>query len=165
MQEDFSVQLKLPRLVFSAAHFITYNDDVCEHLHGHNYHVAVCVHGPLERNQYVFDFVALRNLVQELVDQLDHRTLLPSEHPTIVVERQQEELAVTHGKRRWVFPSEDCVVLPVANTTSEQLARYLGMELLSQLEERYSFQPTRLSLTVDECDGQSATWQCDNSAE
>ncbi len=164
MPEEFSVQLELPRLVFSAAHFITYQDDVCEHLHGHNYHVSVRVHGPLGRNEYVFDFVALRDLVQELVDRLDHQMLLPSEHPTIAVAQERNELVVTHGERRWVFPSEDCVILPVANTTSELLARYLGTELLTQLEERHGFQPTRLSLTVDECDGQAATWDYGSSA-
>ncbi len=95
-----------------------------------NYHVAAEVYGPLDENHYVVDFVLVRDLLQSLVDELDHRMLLPTEHRTIgVVEQvveQEEEVVVTHGERRWVFPRGDCVLLPVANTTAELLARYLG---------------------------------------
>lgn len=158
MPEEYSVRLNLERLVFSAAHFITYQEDVCERLHGHNYHVTAEVFGPLGDNQYVVDFVALRNMVQQLVDALDHRMLLPSEHPTIKVEQQRDEYHVAHGQRRWVFPEDDCVLLPMANTTSELLARHLGLQLLEQLQEQLSFRPTRLRIEVDECDGQAASW-------
>ena len=159
MNEQYSVHLELERLVFSAAHFITYQEDVCERLHGHNYHVSAEVHGPLGDNQYVVDFVALRNLLQELVDALDHRMLLPSDHPTIKVKQEAAEYHVSHGQRRWIFPVGDCVLLPVANTTSELLARHLGMQLLEMLSERLSFRPSRLSIKVDECDGQAACWE------
>ena len=136
MDEQFCVELKLERLVFCAAHFITYLDDVCERLHGHNYHVSVEVAGPLGENQYVVDFIALRDTVQQLVDALDHRMLLPTSHPTIKVETEGEEIHVSHGARRWVFPVDDCVLLPVANTTSELLARHLGQQLLATLQEQ-----------------------------
>ena len=159
MDEQHSVQLKLNRLVFSSAHFITYQDDVCERLHGHNYHVSVEVDGPLGKNEYVVDFVALRDAVQQMVDRLDHRMLLPTEHPTIQVLLEGDEVHVSHGTRRWVFPADDCVLLPVANTTSELLARQLGTELLAVLRDRLMVEPTRLKLFVDECDGQSASWE------
>jgi len=37
----YRVRLDKEQHVFSAAHFITFNGDVCERLHGHNYRVAV----------------------------------------------------------------------------------------------------------------------------
>src|SRR3990172_4757349 len=134
MRERYHVRLEKAELTFSAAHFITYNDDVCERLHGHNYHVAVEVHGPLDKNQYVFDFIALRHELRKYVDLWEHRMLLPTGHPTIRVVNEGREVTVTHGDRRWVFPAGDCVLLPVANTTAELLARHLGKELWATLK-------------------------------
>ena len=159
MNPQYHVRIEKERLVFSAAHFITYNGDTCERLHGHNYHVAAEVYGPLDENQYVVDFILVRDILQSLVDELDHRMLLPTGHPTIRVVEQAEEVEVSHAKRRWLFPRGDCVLLPVANTTSELLAQYLGERLLAALENRLGQRPDRVKVSVDECDGQWAT--CD----
>lgn len=154
MTEQYHVKIEKERLVFSAAHFITYDGDVCEPLHGHNYHVAAEVRGPLDENSYVIDFIALRDALQEIVNGLDHRMLLPTEHSTISVESQGAEVEVKHGDRRWVFPSQDCVLLPMANTTAELLARYFGLQVLEVLEKRLGERPTDVQIAVDECDGQ-----------
>ena len=52
--------------VFSAAHFITFGG-TCERLHGHNYHVAAEVHGPLDENHLVIDFLLVRDKLREIV--------------------------------------------------------------------------------------------------
>ncbi len=154
MTEQFFVKIKKERLVFSAAHFITFDGDTCEPLHGHNYHVAAEVRGPLSENQYVVDFIALRDALQTIVDELDHRMLLPTKHPTILVTTKNREIEVTHGNRRWVFPASDCVLLPMANTTAELLARYIGQRLLDDLKKRLGVRLAEVCIAVDECDGQ-----------
>jgi len=154
VSEQYYVKIEKERLVFSAAHFITYDGNICEPLHGHNYHVAAEVRGPLDENHYVIDFITLRDALQEIVDRLDHRMLLPTEHPTIAVESRGQEVEVTHGDRRWVIPGADCVLLPVANTTAELLSRYIGQQLLETLEKRLGSRPTEVRIAVDECDGQ-----------
>jgi 6-pyruvoyltetrahydropterin/6-carboxytetrahydropterin synthase len=127
-------------------------------LHGHNYHVYAEVHGPLDENRYVVDFIALRDALQKIVDSLDHHVLLPTGHPTIRVEEQVGgeggEVVAAHGGRRWVFPREDCVLLPVANTTAELLARYIALDLLKALGEAVTATLTAVVVGVDECDGQ-----------
>ncbi|MFP6753331.1 MAG: 6-carboxytetrahydropterin synthase, partial [Pirellulaceae bacterium] len=47
MADKFHVRLEKEQLIFSAAHFITFNDDTCERLHGHNYRVMAEVRGQL----------------------------------------------------------------------------------------------------------------------
>jgi 6-pyruvoyltetrahydropterin/6-carboxytetrahydropterin synthase len=126
MPETYHVRVTKDYLVFSAAHFITFNGNVCERLHGHNYRVAAEVFGPLDENHYVVDFIALRDALRELVAELDHYVLLPTQHPQIHVTANQTSVEATFDDRRWVFPRGDCVLLPVANTTAEMLARYLG---------------------------------------
>lgn len=152
----YRVRLEKEHHVFSAAHFITFNGDVCERLHGHNYRVAVEVDGPLDENQYVIDFIALRDELKAITDELDHRMLLPTTHPLIRVtagETEVEAVFVPDG-RRWLFPRGDCALLPVANTTAELLANYIGQRLLAAIERRTGTRPTRLHVAVDENHGQ-----------
>lgn len=154
MPESYHVRLAKERFVFSAAHFITFNGNVCEPLHGHNYHVACEVHGPLDENQYVVDFIAIQDALQKICGSLDHRMLLPLSHRTIKVVESNSEVTVTHGQKRWIFPREDCVLLQVPNTTAELLARYIAQELLPAVTVAAGTKPAKLVVEVDECDGQ-----------
>ena len=154
MSDTYHVRLIKEELIFSAAHFITFNGNICERLHGHNYRVFAEVYGPLDENQYVIDFIALRDTLKEITTELDHHMLLPTEHSQIQVTAGEDEVEVTFEDRRWVFPRGDCSLLPVANTTAELLARYLGNELLTRLEKRTGTRPQRLVIGVDENEGQ-----------
>lgn len=156
MSEQYHVRIARDELVFSAGHFITLDGDVCERLHGHNYRVAAEVHGPLDENHYVVDFIALRDTLRAILDELDHRMLLPMEHPRIRVQAGEEDVEVHFERRRWVFPRSDCVLLPVANTTAELLGRYIGRWLLEGLEARTGSRPSMVRIEVEECFGQTA---------
>ena len=156
MAERFQVRVTKDYFVFSAAHFITYGNNICERLHGHNYRVAAQVQGPLEQNHYVVDFIALRDALHQICLELDHHMLLPTGHPTIHVDVGEREVEVTFEDRRWVFPRGDCVVLPIPNTTTELLAQYIG-ERLRALD----LIPThhQLRVEVDENYGQWGIWE------
>ena len=154
MAETYHGRISKDYLVFSAAHFITFNGNVCERLHGHNYRVAAEVFGPLDENNYVIDFIALRDALKEIVDGLDHRVLLPTEHAQIRVTSNERSVEAVFEDRRWVFPREDCVLLPVANTTAELLARHIGHDLLARLQRLCGNVPSRIRIEVDECFGQ-----------
>ena len=125
----FRVRVTKDHLVFSAAHFITFNGTICERLHGHNWRTAVEVVGPLDENRYVFDFIALRDALQKIVNELDHRVLLPTTHRQISVQADEREVIATFESRRWVFPREDCVLLPIENTTAEEIAAWIAKRL------------------------------------
>src|SRR5687767_13828556 len=99
---SFHVRVEKDFLVFSAGHFITYNIDTCERLHGHNYRVAAEVAGPLDANHYVIDFVWLRDTMKSLVDKLDHRMMLPTMHPLIRVTHDDREVQAIFRDRRWI---------------------------------------------------------------
>jgi len=159
VSERYHVRMAKDYLVFSAAHFITYAGNTCERLHGHNYRVSAEVHGPLDENQYVVDFILLRDELKNLVDELDHHMLLPTEHPRIQVAANDQSVEVTFEERRWMFPRGDCILLPVANTTAELLARYLGGRLTESLAARGAPPYERMRITVDECEGQAGVWE------
>ena len=161
MNEKYHVRIDKEYLVFSAGHFITYDGDVCERLHGHNYRVCAEVHGPLDENHYVVDFIALRDTLKEIVDQLDHHMLLPTGHPLIGVEADETSVEVTFHERRWVFPRGDCILLPVPNTTTELLARYIGQRLIDGLKSRTQAKFDKIRVGVDENFGQWGVWESD----
>lgn len=156
MSEHFHVRMAKDYLVFSAGHFITFDGDICERLHGHNYRVTAEVHGPLDENHYVVDFIALRDTLQAICLELDHYVLLPTEHPKIKVTADEQRVVATFEERRWEFPRCDVVLLPVPNTTSELLARHIGRRLLDDLEQRTGVRPQRVLVEVDENFGQAA---------
>jgi 6-pyruvoyltetrahydropterin/6-carboxytetrahydropterin synthase len=156
--ERYTVRISKDYLVFSAGHFITYNGGECERLHGHNYRVAVEVDGPLDDNHYVFDFIALKNRTRAITDELDHRMLLPAENPHILVAADEKRVSVHYKERDWMFPRGECVVLPIANTTAELLARWIGQRLLEVLRREHKFEPVAMRVEVEESFGQSATW-------
>jgi len=154
MSTSFHVRVTKDNLVFSAAHFITYGDNICERLHGHNYRVAAEAAGELNEHQYVIDFIALRDALAAILAQLDHHTLLPMHHPKICVRADEKTVEATFEDRRWSFPRGDCVLLPVTNTTAEELAQYIGRRLLDELERRIGARPQGIRIEVDECFGQ-----------
>lgn len=165
MTERFWVRLNKENLVFSAAHFITFHGNICERLHGHNYRIAAQVYGPLDENQYVVDFIALRDSLLAIAAELDHRMLLPTQHPTIRVVADDREVTATFEERRWVFPRGDCVLLPIANTTAELLARFIGHRLRERLATLGCPGPERLRIEVDENLGQWGGWEGTAQAE
>jgi 6-pyruvoyltetrahydropterin/6-carboxytetrahydropterin synthase len=157
MPDFFRVRIAKAEHVFSAAHFITFHGQ-CERLHGHNYHVAAEFTGPLDDDRLVIDFLLVRAKLGAIVAELDHYMLLPTMHPQIRVQDDGREVTATFKEQRWVFPSGDCRLLPVANTTAELLAAYIGDRLLTELNTAVR-RIHRLRVEVDECDGQIAIWE------
>jgi 6-pyruvoyltetrahydropterin/6-carboxytetrahydropterin synthase len=160
--ERFHVRISNDDLVFSAAHFITIGNR-CELLHGHNYRLSAEVFGPLDDDCCVVDFLLLRDVLRAIVKELDHRVLLPSGHPAIRVRSESGEVHAAFGDRRWVFPEADCLQLPLANTTAELLARYLGRRLLDAIAARTGTRPERVRIQLEEGSGFAAV--CDLPSE
>jgi 6-pyruvoyltetrahydropterin/6-carboxytetrahydropterin synthase len=163
MTERFSVQLRKAVHVFAAGHFITLTDDLCEAVHGHNWTVGVDVEAEPDAHGMVVDFIALRDLVTRIVTRLDHRMMLPADNPLLQVTTAagptgRDETTVRFRDRRWVFPAEECAILPVRNTTAEWIARWIGGELLAAFPTAGIPAPRLLRVAVDECLGQSAVW-------
>ena len=159
MKEVFEARVTKDSLVFSAAHFITFNGNICERLHGHNWRLDVSVTGELDENGYVFDFIAMRDACQKVVEELDHSVLLPETHSAIKVVTSDDgrEVTATFEERRWVFPAEDCRILPITNTTAELLASWIGARLMDDLKLKNAAGIQSLSVGVEENFGQWAT--------
>jgi 6-pyruvoyltetrahydropterin/6-carboxytetrahydropterin synthase len=156
-RERYTVRVTKDYLVFSAGHFITYAGDRCERIHGHNYRVAVEVEDDLDQNHYVVDFIALLEMSRKIVALLDHRMLLPD--GTGLIQRHDDggNWRLSFEERAWSFPKEECVVLPIANTTTELIATWFAAQLRAEMAQRAIALPRVLRVEIEENFGQSAT--------
>lgn len=161
MQSKFRVEVSKDYLVFASAHFITFRGHQCESLHGHNYRVGIAVEGAVDSEcLFVLDFSVLKQIVRSLVDEIDHKVLLPTENQKLAFRENGARIEVDYfGEPKYVFPKSDCALLPIANTTAEMLAQYLGRSVRQQLDKGGYRHLTLLELEVEENYGQSATYR------
>src|SRR5262245_22936905 len=158
--ERWSIDLYKENFKFSAAHFLIFPDGSAERLHGHNYRVFVEIEAELTRFGLVLDFKRVKPVVRELCDELDEHWLVPGEHPELRHgARPDGSIEVRYRERLYVAPAEDVIVLPINNTSSENLATWFGRELLRRLGERFPDAPVRsLRVAVEETSGQRGVW-------
>jgi 6-pyruvoyltetrahydropterin/6-carboxytetrahydropterin synthase len=159
MPERFQVRVSKDYLVFCSGHFISYEGDKCERLHGHNYRTAIEVVGALDENFYVFDFITLKKRAKTIIDELDHRMMLPTRNRVIQLEDGERSVRVRYKDWEWLFPRDNCVLLPIENTTAELLARYIGERLRDDLGASFKYVPEVMRVEVEESFGQAATWE------
>src|SRR6478672_9021916 len=161
VQSRFRVEVSKDYLVFASAHFITFRGHQCESLHGHNYRVGVAVEGTVDPETYfVLDFSVLKQITRQLVDQIDHKVLLPTQNPKLAFREDGDRLAVDYfGKPTYVFPRSDCALLAIPNTTAEMLAQYLGVQIREELAAGGYTHLTSLEVEVEENYGQAATYR------
>jgi len=126
---------------FPAAHFLT-----GEGIHGHNFSVEVGVYGGLNEEFMVMDFSDLKNAVDEICDELDHRVLVPSKNAKL-----SEESIEIQNEPGYIFPISDVAVLPVESTTAECLAKYIHLRLKERINKK-------ISVSLSEKEGCSAAY-------
>ena len=160
MSGTFRVSVSKDYLVFASAHFITFKGHQCEALHGHNYRVGVTVEGAVDAEcLFVLDFSILKQIVRKLVDEVDHKVILPTDNPKLAFRHGDGMVHVDYfGKPTYVFPESDCAMLPLPNSTAEMLARFLADRTRAELTARGFTHLTLLELEVEENYGQSATY-------
>jgi 6-pyruvoyltetrahydropterin/6-carboxytetrahydropterin synthase len=155
----FCIHVAKQYLGFSAGHFITYDGHQCETLHGHNYRAAITLEGPVDENFYVVDFSKVKQIMRRLCNELDHRVLLAADNHLIEYAEQADGIAVRYKHRRFFFPHEDALMLPIPNTTAEMLAQLLCRRAQAELHALGATHLTAIAVEVEEAPGQSATYR------
>ena len=159
--ESWSIELEKEYFKFSAAHFLIFPDGSAERLHGHNYRVFVEVDATLSEHGLVIDFKEIKPVVRELLDSLDERFLIPGEHPVLTHSVREDDICeIRYLDRYYAAPAEDVLVMPMNNTSSENLASWIGREVLRLLTARFGEVKTReLRVAVEETSGQRGVYR------
>ncbi len=114
---------------FSAAHFTVFTATDRERLHGHNFSVSAKIVAPVDNNGLTGDYAVYKNQIRKLCDSLDEYTLIPSQSPYLTIEEDGAYYRVIHDQDTLVLLKADTLVIPVRNTTVEDLSHYL-LEML-----------------------------------
>ena len=117
---------------FASAHFLV-GMGKCERLHGHNYSVCVEICGEPGEDGTVLDFNTINPVISSICQSLDHRTLIAEGEKRCQLTIGAEEVEVRFEEKRYIFPRQDCVILPIGSTTVERLAAYLADKLADKL--------------------------------
>jgi 6-pyruvoyltetrahydropterin/6-carboxytetrahydropterin synthase len=159
--ERWAIELDKEYFKFSAAHFLIFPDGDAERLHGHNYRVYVEIEAELTRFGLVIDFKMIKPVVREICDRLDEHWIVPGEHPVLRCSIRDDGIAeVRYMDRYYAAPSADVLVLPINNTSSENLATFVGRELLRLLSERFEdLRVSSLRVAVEETSGQKGVYR------
>jgi 6-pyruvoyltetrahydropterin/6-carboxytetrahydropterin synthase len=154
--ERWAIHMHKEYFKFSCAHFLIFPDGSKERLHGHNYHVDAEIEGQLTDRGIVIDFILVKPVIRELCDWLDEHWILPGEHPELEIAVGEDGHSdVRYRGCEYRVPTEETIVLPINNTSAENLATWIGRELVRRIGERFGrTQIQQLRLSVSETSGQ-----------
>ena len=159
--ERWSIDVQKDYLKFSAAHFLVFPDGTAERLHGHNYKVYAEIESGLDAFGLVLNFKDVKPLIRALVDELDERLLIPGKHPVLTCVAQGDgSTEIRYRERRYVVPTDEVIVLPINNTSAENLATFVGRELKRRIVAKHPHVVVRrLRIAVEETAGQRGIYE------
>lgn len=159
--ETWGLEIAKEYFKFSSAHFLIFPDGTTERLHGHNYRVSVDLDAALGEHGLVIDFLMVKPIVRAMCDELDEHWLVPGEHQELTYEAQDDgHTRVQYRELRYLAPTGDILVLPINNTSSENLATWFGHELKRRLAESFpDIAVDMLRVSVEETSGQRGVWR------
>lgn len=149
-----SIYITRDYFTFSSAHFTQLPNGTSEMLHGHNFTVRIEIASQVDDLGFVMDFTDIKSEMRDITAQLNQKTLLPGRSPRVTLDVVSDRVDVAVDGLCYSLPLAAVVILPVANTTCEALAAYVGNWLCGKI------QSANLEVTVEECPGQGATWRC-----
>lgn len=138
---------------YSACHFIPRHEK-CSRLHGHSYIVRLRLEGDIGADGMLMDFVVLKKELKAIIEELDHKTLLPTLSEDVKVNADEESVEAVSCGKRYVFPRMDVTLLEIPTTTAEEMAKMMTLRMVSDPD----FPPNIRSVSVglDEERGQTA---------
>ena len=138
---------------FSACHFIPRHEK-CSRLHGHSYIVRLRLEGDIGAEGMIMDFVVLKKALKAMIDELDHKTLLPTQSSDVKLDVTETSVEAVSCGKRYVFPREDVVLLEIPNTTAEEMSKMMTRRIVSEIE--FPDNVASVSIGLDEERGQTA---------
>ncbi|MFN8369226.1 MAG: 6-carboxytetrahydropterin synthase [Bacteriovoracaceae bacterium] len=162
MSNFFSIKIYKQYLNFASAHFLIFENNTREPLHGHNYRVMLQGTAPIQKSDMVFDFLDIKPIVRKICDSLDHKILIPKNNQNLKIyedDRCFDNLLIkTPDGACFSLPKVDVLLLPIHNTSVERLAEYLSNEIKEAVFNQYGFIFSKLEVEVEETAGQSASF-------
>lgn len=119
------ITISRDNFTFSSAHFAQLPGGTSERLNGHNYSVTIEVTDDVDALGFIVDFALLKQVTLEITSKLNHKVLIPRNSDRLSTALIDDEIEIRVDKKRYVFPESDVALLPVRNTTCEELSSFI----------------------------------------
>ena len=155
---SYDLFLSREYFIFSCSHIVI-GESFFEKLHGHNYTVQVNIVGQQSEDNMIVNFYDIKRIVQPVVDSLDHHLILPRYNKPLEITETDKQVIIKVPRldKEYEIPKEDVKILPIENTTVEELSRYFT-ELLIKEKKFNKKNIKSLKVSVCEDDGQGVTY-------
>ena len=157
------IHLAKQNFKFSVAHFLIFDDQRAEKLHGHNYYVKVDLAYSKELLQTsetnFVDFNLFKKTIKTHLDTWDEHVLLPRLHPDMKykISTDGKNYDVHFRDRYYSFPVSEVVWLDTTNTSVEAFSKILATNFLNFFAKH---KIPKVRVVVEETRGQSASTTC-----
>ncbi len=150
-----------PRNHFSACHFLI-GYSRCDRLHGHDYSVKLRMKYHSEIIDQFFDFRVVNSWVNQIINELNHKILLPERSPGIKIQpiRNGENWLILLQGKEYSFPQKDVKILKgIEQTTCEHLAEYIHKFISSKMKETGKYEMvSELTIILSETVGNEVSY-------
>ena len=148
---------------FSAAHFTIFSATERERLHGHNFAVSARIVAAVDDNGLMGDYAVYKTEIGQRCDALDEYTLIPARSPYLEVAEEGDYYRVCHNGDKLLFLKADTLLLPVSNTTVEELSHYLLETVVADEQFLQAWQIREIEIMVSSGQAQtgSSCWRRD----
>ena len=139
---------------YSACHFIP-NHEKRSTLHGHSYVMRLRLEGDInEENGMIMDFVILKKMLKQMMNEMDHMILLPAKSDIVHLEEKDGLVHVECNGKRYMFPRMDVVLLDIPTTTAEEMTKMMTERMVREVD--FPKNVRSVSVGLDEERGQTA---------
>ena len=161
MSDTITLEFYPDAFQFSIAHFTIFSATHRERWHGHNYSVAAAVSTVLQAPGFSFDYAIFKKKLLALCAQLDNYFVLPAQSPYLQIVDRDNYYEAQFCTDTMRFLKKDVLLLPIANTTLEDLAYWFLKQLIKDHMFIKKYQLTAIRIKVFNSNTQSASvdWQ------
>lgn len=117
-------------LKFSAAHFTIFSAESRERLHGHNFAVQAQVKFPVDETGINFDYKEFKEALKAICDSLDEYTIIAAKSKFLTIQEEGDFYRIGHHDTEMFLRKDETLLLPISNSTIEELSYYLLGRLL-----------------------------------
>lgn len=125
-----TIQIDKQYLKFSAGHFTIFSATSRERLHGHNFAVRASVTFPVDDSGISFDYKVFKDAMRAVCDRLDEYTIIAAKSKHLRIENEGEFYKIWHHDNYMLLRQDETLLLPIYNTTIEELSAYVLNDLL-----------------------------------
>jgi len=161
LTEPYTVTIELFKedMKFSAGHFTVFSPSHRERLHGHNFKVKASITLSVSENGMPADYNIFKDKLRGLCGELDEYFLIPTLSPHLKILDLGDKLEILHAEDKLLFYKKDLKLLPISNSTVEELAFYLTQQCIADKSFMIDYGVQALEVKVASGEGQYAAYK------